>query len=42
MTAAPALSCKCGKPFDPKRVPKTGMCRNCWSLKGLQRKSNPR
>ncbi|WP_363825985.1 hypothetical protein [Sphingobium sp. LMC3-1-1.1] len=41
MIAAPA-SCKCGKPFDPKRVPKTGMCRNCWSIKNLKRKARSR
>lgn len=35
MTAAPT-QCQCGKPFAPKRVPKTGMCRNCWSIKGLR------
>lgn len=35
---APAPACQCGKPFPPKRVPKSGMCRNCWSLKGVKRK----
>lgn len=41
MTAAPVTQCQCGKPFAPKRVPKTGMCRNCWSIKNLKRKDRP-
>ena len=40
MTVAAPASCKCGKPFDPRRpAPKTGMCRNCWSIKNLKRKA---
>lgn len=42
MTTARVQTCKCGKPFPPKRpAPKTGLCRNCWSIKGLTRKGAP-